>query len=107
MRSLPLHTTAAAAGVLAASLLAAPPAEATPNRPPTPPSASAPDDTTSRDTGASEPIGFGWWPYALASALAVSLAVPTTSRGGRRPVSNPVHGENGSSLRRPYGKLHM
>ncbi|MEU1318270.1 hypothetical protein [Streptomyces tibetensis] len=68
MRSL-THTTAAATSVLAAvlSLLIAPPAAATPG-----------------SAGASADIGFGWWPYALGSALIISLAIPAPPRGRGR-----------------------
>ncbi|GAA4323830.1 hypothetical protein GCM10023086_49910 [Streptomyces venetus] len=99
MRSLTLHTTATAAGSLAAvaSLLTAPPAAAAPEQPvmiavmaapqrlPAPPSASAPDGTGPRDAGTPQNTGFGWWPYALASALAVSLAIPMATRHDHHP----------------------
>ncbi|MFF7865249.1 autotransporter-associated beta strand repeat-containing protein [Streptomyces qaidamensis] len=55
-----------------------------PSRPVTAPSAPAPANP--RSTGASEAVGFGWWPYALAAGLTISLAVPVAARGrnGRR-----------------------
>ncbi|MEU0999760.1 hypothetical protein [Streptomyces tibetensis] len=69
MRSL-THTTAAATSVLAAvvSLLIAPPAAA----------------ATPGSAGTSADIGFGWWPYALGSALIISLAIPAPPRGRGR-----------------------
>lgn len=42
------------------------------------PSAAAP-----RSAGAAQQLGFGWWPYALGSALVISLAVPVAARQGR------------------------
>ncbi|MFD5338425.1 autotransporter [Streptomyces hawaiiensis] len=56
----------------------------TPDRAPGPsPTASAPSAVTPRSAGASEHAGFGWWPYALGSALVISLAVPVAARRGR------------------------
>ncbi|MFJ3616595.1 autotransporter-associated beta strand repeat-containing protein [Streptomyces iakyrus] len=56
-----------------------------PGRSATAPAAPAPANP--RSTGASEAVGFGWWPYALAAGLTISLAVPVAAlrgRGGRR-----------------------
>ncbi|GGS38538.1 autotransporter-associated beta strand repeat-containing protein [Streptomyces violaceus] len=50
---------------------------------PTAPDSPASDAVTPRSAGASENIGFGWWPYALGLALVVSLAVPMAARRGR------------------------
>ncbi|WP_308280873.1 hypothetical protein [Streptomyces lomondensis] len=36
-----------------------------------------------RSAGASEDVGFGWWPYALGLALVVSLAIRVATRRGR------------------------
>lgn len=47
-------------------------------RPSPTPSAAAP-----RSAGAAQQLGFGWWPYALGSALVISLAVPVAARQGR------------------------
>ncbi|MFF7733293.1 hypothetical protein [Streptomyces sp. NPDC007984] len=110
MRSL-THTSAAAAGFLTAIVsLVAPPPVTTTVAPRTPAyTASAfrdvstlavrgegplvrtgdSDVTTPRRTGdgtvagAARRPGFGWWPYALCSALVVSLAVPVATGEGR------------------------
>ncbi|WP_435281832.1 autotransporter-associated beta strand repeat-containing protein [Streptomyces koelreuteriae] len=58
-------------------------ATATPVPSPTAPDSPASDTVTPRSAGASENIGFGWWPYALGLALVVSLAVPMATRRGR------------------------
>jgi autotransporter-associated beta strand protein len=47
------------------------------------PTPSAPTRATPRSAGASDGAGFGWWPYALGSALIISLAVPMAARRGR------------------------
>ncbi|MFF8935936.1 autotransporter-associated beta strand repeat-containing protein [Streptomyces paradoxus] len=56
-------------------------AVASPSRSATAPSAPAPAHP--RSAGASEAVGFGWWPYALGAALTISLAVPVATRRGR------------------------
>lgn len=58
-------------------------AETTPSPSPTGPEASASGAVAPRSAGASEDVGFGWWPYALGLALVVSLAVPMATRRGR------------------------
>jgi autotransporter-associated beta strand protein len=50
---------------------------------PTAPKSPASGAVTPRSAGASEDVGFGWWPYALGLALVVSLAVPMATRRGR------------------------
>ncbi|MFD5156912.1 autotransporter [Streptomyces hawaiiensis] len=56
----------------------------TPGRAPSPsPTTSAPSTATPRSAGTAEDVGFGWWPYALGSALIISLAVPVATRRGR------------------------
>lgn len=47
------------------------------------PTLSAPSAVAPRGAGAAEHLGFGWWPYALGSALVISLAVPVAQRRGR------------------------
>ncbi|GGW49703.1 autotransporter-associated beta strand repeat-containing protein [Streptomyces caelestis] len=54
-----------------------------PSPSPTAPEASASGAVAPRSAGASEDVGFGWWPYALGLALVVSLAVPMATRRGR------------------------
>ncbi|MEU1915332.1 autotransporter-associated beta strand repeat-containing protein [Streptomyces massasporeus] len=44
---------------------------------------SAPSAVAPRSAGAAQHRGFGWWPYALGSALVISLAVPVATRRGR------------------------
>ncbi|WP_329326124.1 autotransporter [Streptomyces luteogriseus] len=54
---------------------------------PSPTPSSAPSAVTPRSADAASHLGFGWWPYALGSALIISLAVPVATRrvrGGRR-----------------------
>ena len=58
-------------------------AKAAPSPPPATPDASASGAVAPRSAGASEDVGFGWWPYALGLALVVSLAVPVAARRGR------------------------
>ncbi|MFD5478698.1 autotransporter [Streptomyces hawaiiensis] len=56
----------------------------TPGRAPSPsPTTSAPSTATPRSAGTAEDVSFGWWPYALGSALIISLAVPVATRRGR------------------------
>ncbi|MFF7788431.1 autotransporter-associated beta strand repeat-containing protein [Streptomyces sp. NPDC007991] len=55
-----------------------------PSPSPTAPGESASGPVAPRSAGASEDVGFGWWPYALGLALVVSLAVPMATRRGRR-----------------------
>ncbi|MEU3933396.1 autotransporter-associated beta strand repeat-containing protein [Streptomyces sp. NPDC029044] len=43
----------------------------------------APAPANPRSAGASEATGFGWWPYALAAGLTISLAIPVATRRGR------------------------
>ncbi|MFI8831636.1 autotransporter-associated beta strand repeat-containing protein [Streptomyces afghaniensis] len=59
-------------------------AKTAPRPSPTAPGASASGAVAPRSAGASEDVGFGWWPYALGLALVVSLAVPMAARRGRR-----------------------
>ncbi|GGV74146.1 autotransporter [Streptomyces massasporeus] len=47
------------------------------------PTPSAPSAVAPRSAGAAQHLGFGWWPYALGSALVISLAVPVATRRGR------------------------
>ncbi|MFH8414872.1 autotransporter-associated beta strand repeat-containing protein [Streptomyces collinus] len=47
------------------------------------PAPSAPAPANPRSAGASETVGFGWWPYALAAGLTISLAVPVAALRGR------------------------
>ncbi|MFF5308923.1 hypothetical protein [Streptomyces massasporeus] len=49
----------------------------------TPSAPSAPSAVAPRGAGAAQHLGFGWWPYALGSALVISLAVPLATRRGR------------------------
>ncbi|MEU4466714.1 autotransporter-associated beta strand repeat-containing protein [Streptomyces sp. NPDC024017] len=57
----------------------------TPDRAPSQsPTTPAPSAATPRSTGASTRAGFGWWPYALGSALIISLAVPVAAGRARR-----------------------
>ncbi len=67
-------------------------AETTPSRSPTAPEASSSGAVTSRSAGASEDVGFGWWPYALGLALVVSLAIPMATRRGQGRRRGGRHG---------------
>ncbi|GAA2574622.1 autotransporter-associated beta strand repeat-containing protein [Streptomyces roseoviolaceus] len=67
-------------------------AENTPSRSPTAPEASSSGAVTSRSAGASEDVGFGWWPYALGLALVVSLAIPIATRRGQGRRRGGRHG---------------
>ncbi|MFI6855074.1 autotransporter [Streptomyces sp. NPDC050416] len=58
-------------------------AKTAPSLSPTAPGASASGAVAPRSAGASEGVGFGWWPYALGLALVISLAVPMVARRGR------------------------
>lgn len=58
-------------------------ADRAPRPSPTPSAPSAPSAVASRSAGAAQHLGFGWWPYALGSALVISLAVPVATRRGR------------------------
>nr|WP_237524435.1 autotransporter [Streptomyces sp. SID5643] len=63
-----------------------------PGRSATAPAAPAPANP--RSAGVSEAVGFGWWPYALAAGLTISLAVPLAAlrgRGGRRGGRHAGH----------------
>ncbi|KJK36258.1 autotransporter [Streptomyces variegatus] len=64
----------------------------TPDRAPSPsPTTSASSAVTPRSAGDPERAGFGWWPYALGSALIVSLAVPVATRRARGGRSRGRH----------------
>ncbi|MDN0200580.1 autotransporter [Streptomyces sp. S.PNR 29] len=62
---------------------------------PTAPEASPSGAARPRSAGASDSVGFGWWPYALGAGLLGALMVPVRWRGRRKRRRNGRHAAHG------------